>query len=63
VPRGLGALLTYTLVVAATYEGLGITWGTVLGYLAATLYLVALEYGKGLAGRMLPARWLPRPRE
>jgi hypothetical protein len=46
VPRGLGALLIYTLVVAATYEGLGVAWGTVLGYLAATLYLVALEYGK-----------------
>lgn len=52
VPRGLGSLLIYTLVVAATYADLGIVWGTLLGYLAATLYLVVLEYGRGLlAGR------------
>ncbi len=34
VPRGLGALLVYALVVAASYVDLGIAWGTVLGYLA-----------------------------
>jgi hypothetical protein len=52
VPRGLGSLLIYTLVVAITYADLGIAWGTALGYLAATLYLVALEYGRSLsAGR------------
>jgi hypothetical protein len=45
VPRGLGALLVYTLVVAASYAACGIGWGTVLGYLAATLYLLVLEYG------------------
>lgn len=44
VPRGLGSLLTYALVVAATYTDLGVAWGTLLGYLAATLYLVMLEY-------------------
>jgi uncharacterized membrane protein (GlpM family) len=44
IPRGLGSLLIYALVVAATYVDWGITWGTVLGYLAATLYLVILEY-------------------
>jgi len=44
VPRGLGSLLTYALVVAATYTDLGIGWGTVLGYLAATFYLVIMEY-------------------
>jgi len=61
VPRGLGALLTYTLVVAATYSALGIVWGTLLGYLAATVYLIALEYGRPLAGRLFPAR--PRRRD
>jgi hypothetical protein len=44
VPRGLGALLTYALVVAVTYADLGIAGGTLLGYLAATLYLVILAY-------------------
>jgi len=44
VPRGLGALLVYTLVVATSYVACGIGWGTVLGYLAATLYLFVLEY-------------------
>jgi uncharacterized membrane protein (GlpM family) len=42
VPRGLGALLTYCLVVAAAYENLGVAWGTILGYLVATIYLVIL---------------------
>jgi len=43
VPRGLGALLIYALVVAGSYEALGIGWGTALGYLAATAYLLLLE--------------------
>ena len=46
VPRGLGSLLAYALVVATTYSDLGVAWGTVLGYLAATLYLVVLEYSR-----------------
>jgi uncharacterized membrane protein (GlpM family) len=45
VPRGLGSLIVYAMVVAASYPRLGIAWGTLLGYLAATLYLVMLEYG------------------
>ena len=45
VPRGLGSLLIYALVVAASYARLGIAWGTLLGYLTATLYLIMLEYG------------------
>ncbi|BBO69663.1 hypothetical protein DSCA_35930 [Desulfosarcina alkanivorans] len=45
VPRGLGSLLIYALVVAAFYTRLGIAWGTLLGYLAATIYLIMLEYG------------------
>lgn len=43
VPRGLGSLLVYTLAVAATYPHLGIAWGTILGYMGATAYLVLLE--------------------
>jgi len=43
VPRGLGSLLVYTLTVAGTYPHLGIAWGTILGYLGATAYLVLLE--------------------
>ncbi len=50
VPRGLGSLLAYALVVAATYADLGIAWGTLLGYLAATLYLVVLEYRRKRRG-------------
>ena len=50
VPRGLGALLVYALVVAASYADLGIAWGTVLGYVAATAYLVLLEYRRKMFG-------------
>ena len=50
VPRGLGALLIYALVVAASYVDLGIAWGTVVGYLFATVYLVILEYGRKMFG-------------
>ena len=50
VPRGLGSLLAYALVVAATYTDLGVAWGTVLGYLTATLYLVVLEYRRKRSG-------------
>ena len=50
VPRGLGALLIYALVVAASYADLGIGWGTVLGYLVATAYLVILEHVRKVFG-------------
>ncbi|MCJ8502892.1 hypothetical protein [Desulfatitalea alkaliphila] len=43
VPRGMVSLLVYTLTVAATYGRLGIVAGTLMGYLAATVYLVGLE--------------------
>jgi hypothetical protein len=39
-------LLIYALVVATTYADLGIVWGTLLGYLAATLYLLILEFSR-----------------
>jgi uncharacterized membrane protein (GlpM family) len=45
VPRGLGSVLIYAMVVFASYKGLGLAWGTLIGYLAATLYLIVLEYG------------------
>jgi hypothetical protein len=60
IPRGLGSLLIYTMVVAASYEGLGINWGTLLGYLAATVYLILLEYGmrrKVVGSGMKPGRY------
>ncbi|MDD3991400.1 MAG: hypothetical protein RBR20_00950 [Desulfobacterales bacterium] len=43
VPRGLGSLLVYVLVVAAAYPTLGVGLGTLLAYAAATGYLVAIE--------------------
>ncbi|MBR9979493.1 MAG: hypothetical protein KFF50_00555 [Desulfatitalea sp.] len=43
IPRGLISLLVYTLTVAATYPKLGIAAGTLVGYLGATVYLVAME--------------------
>jgi hypothetical protein len=46
IPRGLGSLLIYALVVATAYTDLGIVWGTLLGYLAATLYLLILEFSR-----------------
>jgi len=45
VPRGLGSLLVYAMVVAAATPSVGIGWATVLGYLAATVYLILLETG------------------
>ena len=45
VPRGLGSLVVYAMVIAAAYPRTGIGWGTLLGYLAATAYLVVLEFG------------------
>lgn len=42
VPRGLQSLLVYVIVVALTYPGLGVVWGTLAGYGAATAYLYLL---------------------
>lgn len=44
VPHGLGSLVIYAMVVAASYGRMGINWGTLLGYLAATAYLLLIEY-------------------
>jgi uncharacterized membrane protein (GlpM family) len=63
VPRGLGSLLIYAMVVYASYEGWGLTRGTLVGYLAATLYLIVLEYGmrgKRVGRAIKPSRHGPR---
>ena len=39
-PMGLGSLLSYTLCVSYTYSTLGLFWGTLAGFLAATLWLL-----------------------
>lgn len=44
VPRGLCSLLLYVSVIAAAYPTVGLLWGTILGYLAATGFLAVLEF-------------------
>lgn len=39
-PMGLGSLLSYTLCVSYTYSTLGLFWGTLAGFAAATLWLL-----------------------
>lgn len=50
-PLGMGSLLAYTVTVAVTYPQYGVGWGTVFGFVSATIYLVALgiwsSRGKG----------------
>ncbi|MCU0538372.1 MAG: ferritin family protein [Desulfobacterales bacterium] len=45
-PVGIGALMAYTVSVAALYPSMGVGWGTVASFGAATLYL--LLYSAGL---------------
>lgn len=59
VPRGLGSLLVYVLVVAAAYPPLGVAKGTLLAYAAATAYLVAIE-GLRRHRRHKPASLAPK---
>jgi hypothetical protein len=40
VPKGLGSLLVYAMVIAAAYPVAGTAWGTVFGYIAATACLM-----------------------
>lgn len=47
VPRGLGSLATYSLIVSAAYPAMGIYWGTLTAYAAATVYLVLINGFKG----------------
>ncbi|MDR5907675.1 hypothetical protein [Franzmannia qiaohouensis] len=39
-PAGLGSLLSYTLCVSLTYATLGLAWGTLIGFVMATLWLL-----------------------
>ncbi|SEN06425.1 hypothetical protein [Halomonas caseinilytica] len=39
-PAGLGSLLCYALCVSLTYVPLGLAWGTLTGFAAATLWLL-----------------------
>ena len=39
-PAGLGSLLWYALCVSLTYASLGLAWGTLLGFVVATLWLL-----------------------
>jgi len=51
-PVGLGSLMVYAAAVALGYTSLGIYWGTALGFLVATVYLLAFV--------RLKAWWLGR---
>jgi hypothetical protein len=44
VPRGLGALVAFGIAVNLTFPSCGIWWGTLLGYLAAAAYLLAVQH-------------------
>jgi hypothetical protein len=46
-PVGLGSLMVYAAVVALSYAPLGIYRGTALGFLVATIYLLAFVRLKG----------------
>lgn len=43
VPKGLGAIVVYGIMVALSYPRFGIWLGTLGGYAAATIYLLALH--------------------
>ncbi|CBV41234.1 hypothetical protein [Halomonas elongata] len=45
-PAGLGSLLCYALCVSLTYVPLGLAWGTLAGFAAATLWLLAWTRGQ-----------------
>ena len=43
VPRGLGALLIYSMLVSLVYPTWGLLWGTLAAYALATVYLVLIN--------------------
>jgi hypothetical protein len=53
-PRGLGALIAYTVSVSLLYPLAGVGWGTLLSFGAATLYLMVygavLQHGHRRSG-------------
>lgn len=42
MPQGLGSLVVYSLTVTFAYPQIGVYWGTLLSFAAATAYLVGL---------------------
>jgi hypothetical protein len=42
LPTGLWALFLYSLTISFAYPRLGVYWGTLVGFAAATVYLLAL---------------------
>ncbi len=50
-PAGMGSLLTYVVAVAMTYPRYGVVMGTLLSFLLATGYLVALFIGANVRVR------------
>ncbi len=51
VPKGLGSLVVYSLAVSALYPSYGIAAGTLLAYVLATVYLVAMQLWRGRSVR------------
>lgn len=49
MPQGLGSLVVYSLTVSFAYPQLGIYWGTLLSFAAATAYLVGLAAARQLS--------------
>ncbi|MCW4153545.1 hypothetical protein OM427_28960 [Halomonas sp. 18H] len=47
-PAGLGSLLCYALCVSLAYDTLGLAWGTLIGFAAATLWLLGWNRGQAL---------------
>lgn len=45
-PMGLGSLLSYALCVSYTYQSIGLMWGTLAGFVVATLWLIAWLQGQ-----------------
>ncbi|MDT8895381.1 hypothetical protein RSO41_12015 [Halomonas sp. I1] len=45
-PAGLGSLLCYALCISLVYVPLGLVWGTLAGFVAATLWLLAWTRGQ-----------------
>ncbi len=44
VPHGLGTLIIYSLTVSLAYPAYGIYIGTVVSFLAATVYLIVYRF-------------------
>ncbi len=49
VPKGLGSLVVYSLAVSTLYPSYGIAMGTLLAYVLATLYLLAVQLTRALS--------------